>query len=152
MPWPVTLDLPTPEDVERLGAAIAPVLRVGDVVALHGPLGAGKTTLTRGLIRTLTSPDEEVPSPTFTLVQSYDGAGVTVAHFDLYRLKRPDEAEEIGLWEALQDGAAVIEWPARLEGSLPTDRLDVEIAFSPSGGRTVRLTGRGSWSSRDVGY
>ena len=77
------------------------------------------------LIRALTRPDEEVPSPTFTLVQFYEGAGCKVAHFDLYRLTRPDEAYEIGLDEALDDGAAVIEWPERLERppAAPTDSI-----------------------------
>jgi tRNA threonylcarbamoyladenosine biosynthesis protein TsaE len=140
----------------RLGAAIARVLAKGDAVCLSGPLGAGKSTLARALIRALTTPQEEVPSPTFTLVQSYegqspDGVSFALAHFDLYRLSDPSEAYEIGLDEALEEGAALIEWPERLEGRLPPDRLDIEIGFAGSGeadGRTARLTAYGAWQAR----
>jgi len=133
----------------RLGAAIALRLRVGEAVCLSGPLGAGKSTLARALVRALTTPDEEVPSPTFTLVQFYEGARLKIAHFDLYRLTAPEEAYEIGLDEALDDGAAVIEWPERLEGQLPEDRLDVEIALLEAG-RSVRLTPHGAWEGRRI--
>ena len=136
----------------RLGAAVAAELKPGDVVCLSGPLGAGKSTLARGLIPALTTADEEVPSPTFTLVQFYDGA-TPVAHFDLYRLTSPDEAFELGLDEALEDGAAVIEWPQRLEGRLPPDRLDIEIAFDETGeGRRARLTPHGAWEGRGIEF
>jgi tRNA threonylcarbamoyladenosine biosynthesis protein TsaE len=131
----------------RLGAAISRALRAGEAVCLSGPLGAGKSTLARALVRALTKPDEDVPSPTFTLVQFYEGAALKVAHFDLYRLTSPDEAYEIGLDEALDDGAAVIEWPERLAGQLPADRLDVEIAIDGAA-RRARLTPHGSWVGR----
>ena len=136
----------------RLGQAIAQALRPGEAVCLSGPLGAGKSTLARALVRALTTPDEDVPSPTFTLVQFYEGARLKVAHFDLYRLTSPDEAYEIGLDEALDEGAAVIEWPQRLEGALPRDRLDVEIALSEDDaeGRTARLTRHGAWEGREL--
>lgn len=138
------------QGLERLGAAIAVRLRIGEAVCLWGPLGAGKSTLARGLIRALTSPDEEAPSPTFTLVQSYEGR-LPIAHFDLYRLKRAEEAFELGLDEALDLGAAAIEWPERLDGALPADRLDVEIAIPDDGqGRLVRLVGHGAWAGRDL--
>jgi len=133
----------------RLGAAIARSLRAGESVCLSGPLGAGKSTLARALIRRLTTADEEVPSPTFTLVQFYEGSRLKVAHFDLYRLSNPDEAYEIGLDEALDDGAAVIEWPERLQGRLPPDRLDVEIALQGDG-REARLTPHGAWEGRRI--
>ncbi|THD58455.1 tRNA (adenosine(37)-N6)-threonylcarbamoyltransferase complex ATPase subunit type 1 TsaE [Phenylobacterium sp.] len=131
----------------RLGAAIALALRAGEAVCLSGPLGAGKSTLARALVRALTTPDEDVPSPTFTLVQFYEGAGLKVAHFDLYRLTSPGEAYELGLDEALDDGAAVIEWPERLAGQLPADRLDVEIAVDGDS-RRARLTPHGAWAGR----
>ena len=134
----------------RLGQAVAAQLRPGEAVCLTGPLGAGKSTLARALVRALTTPDEEVPSPTFTLVQFYEGARLAVAHFDLYRLSDPDEAYEIGLDEALDTGAAVIEWPERLEGRLPPDRLDIEIALAEDGGRTARLTPHGAWEGRGL--
>ena len=134
---------------EALGAALALDLRPGDAICLYGPLGAGKTTLARGLIRTLTGPDEEVPSPTFTLVQRYNGPDFPISHFDLYRLEQAGEADELGLDEALEDGAVLIEWPQRLGGRLPPDRLDVEIAFDAEG-RLARLTPHGAWKGRPL--
>ena len=135
----------------RLGAAIATALRPGEAVCLEGPLGAGKSTLARALVRALTTPGEDVPSPTFTLVQFYEGARLAVAHFDLYRLTSADEAYEIGLDEALEDGAAVIEWPERLEGRLPPDRLDIEISIDGAA-RRARLSGHGTWKGRELEF
>ena len=135
----------------RLGAAVAAALQEGDAVCLSGPLGAGKSTLARALVRALTTPEEEVPSPTFTLVQFYEGPRLKVAHFDLYRLSDPDEAYEIGLDEALEDGAVAIEWPERLHGRLPPNRLDIEIGLiDDAGGRRVRLTPHGAWEGRGI--
>ena len=140
----------------RLGVAIAALLQLGDAVCLYGPLGAGKSTLARALIRALTTAEEEAPSPTFTLVQFYEGPRLKVAHYDLYRLESAEEAYEIGLDEALDDGAAVIEWPERLAGALPPDRLDVEIApMSKTGeeaGRRARLTPHGAWEGRQLEF
>lgn len=145
------MNLPDEAATARLGQAIARVLRPGEAVCLSGPLGAGKSTLARALIRALTTPDEEAPSPTFTLVQFYEGKRLSVAHFDLYRLTDPNEAYEIGLDEALDTGAAVIEWPQRLEGNLPPDRLDVEIELTEDAGeRTARLTAHGAWEGRGL--
>jgi tRNA threonylcarbamoyladenosine biosynthesis protein TsaE len=143
------MTLPDEAATARLGAAIARALRAGEAVCLSGPLGAGKSTLARALVRALTRADEDVPSPTFTLAQFYEGPRLKVAHFDLYRLSNPDEAYEIGLDEALDDGAAVIEWPERLAGRLPPDRLDIEIAFDGAG-RSARLQGRGAWEGREL--
>ena len=147
--------LPDEAATTRLGAAVAGVLEPGEAVCLWGPLGAGKSTLARGLIRRLTRPDEEAPSPTFTLVQFYDAPGLRLAHFDLYRLTRPDEAYEIGLDEAMADGAAVIEWPERLEGRLPIDRLDIELEIVREGAedyRLARLTAHGAWEGRPIEF
>jgi tRNA threonylcarbamoyladenosine biosynthesis protein TsaE len=143
--------LPDAAATARLGAAIAAELRPGEAVCLSGPLGAGKSTLARALVRALTTPAEDVPSPTFTLVQFYEGPRLKVAHFDLYRLSNPDEAYEIGLDEALDDGAAVIEWPERLGGRLPSDRLDVEIGLLVAG-RSVRLIPHGAWRERGLEF
>lgn len=139
----------------RLGRSIAAGLQPGEAVCLSGPLGAGKSTLARALVRALTTPDEDVPSPTFTLVQFYEGPRLKVAHFDLYRLSNPDEAYEIGLDEALDEGAAIIEWPERLGGQLPADRLDVEIAVETGDGveaRVARLTPHGAWEGRELEF
>jgi len=138
------------EDAEattRLGQAIAPLLAPGDSLLLYGPLGMGKSTLARGLIRALTTPDEDVPSPTFTLVQFYE-SDPPVAHFDLYRLTRAEEAFEIGLDEALDEGCAVIEWPERLGEEpgrfLGADRLVIEIS-EHGDGRVATVSGVGRW-------
>src|ERR1700761_3182689 len=140
-------ELPDADATARLGAVIAAALKPGEAVCLTGPLGAGKSTLARGLVRALTRPDEDVPSPTFTIVQFYDGLRWPLAHFDLYRLERPEEAFEIGLDEALEDGAAVIEWPERLGGRLPADRLDIDIVMRGEG-RAARLCAHGAWEGR----
>jgi len=143
------LYLPDEEATARFGRAVAARLRRGDAVCLSGGLGAGKTSLARALIRSLTRADEEVPSPTFTLVQAYDGREFPLAHFDLYRLESAAEADELGLDEALDAGAAIIEWPERLGVNLPPDRLDVELAVRGEG-RVVRWTPHGSWTGREL--
>ena len=134
----------------RLGQALAGQLTVGEVVLLSGALGMGKSTLARGLIRALTRPDEDVPSPTFTLVQFYESEP-PVAHFDLYRLDDPREVDEIGLHEAIDDGVALIEWPERLgengAGALSPDRLSVTLETDGEG-RRARLSGHGAWAEK----
>jgi len=141
------------EATTRLGAAIAPRLSPGETVLLYGPLGMGKSTLARGLIRAKTRPDEDVPSPTFTLVQFYESTP-PVAHFDLYRLTRPEEAAEIGLDEALDEGCAVIEWPERLGDDpaawLGPDRLTVTLA-EQGDGRLATVSGVGAWEGEVKG-
>jgi tRNA threonylcarbamoyladenosine biosynthesis protein TsaE len=137
-----------------LGAAIAAELGAGDAVALWGDLGAGKTTLARAVLRAL-GVEEDVPSPTFTLVQFYAAPGLMLAHFDLYRITRPEEAHEIGLDQALDDGAVIIEWPERLAGHLPTDRLDIELSIIETGEgeqRAARLIANGSWEGRPIAF
>lgn len=138
------------EATTRLGAQIAPRLSPGEAVLLYGPLGMGKSTLARGLIRALTGPDEDVPSPTFTLVQFYR-SDPPVAHFDLYRLTRPGEAVEIGLDEALDEGCAVIEWPERLGEDPATwlgpDRLTIILTESGAG-RVATVSGAGAWEAK----
>jgi tRNA threonylcarbamoyladenosine biosynthesis protein TsaE len=146
------LDLPDEAATARLGVAVSRALRSGDLVCLSGPRGAGKSSLARALIRALTTPHEDVPSPTFTLVQFYE-APLPLAHFDLYRLSSPDEAFELGLDEALEEGAAVVEWPQRLGARLPEDRLDIELSFDDKGeGRRARLTPHGAWEGRGIEF
>jgi tRNA threonylcarbamoyladenosine biosynthesis protein TsaE len=148
---PETRALAGASDTEALGAAVARALEPGDAVLLWGTLGAGKTTLARGLIRALTRPDEEAPSPTFTLVQTYDGARFPVAHMDLYRLGGLEETWELGIDEALADGAVVIEWPERLEGRLPADRLDIRLRIEAEG-RAAELERHGRWKDRPIEF
>ena len=139
----------------RLGAAVARTLAAGEAVCLKGVLGAGKSTLARGLIRERTGSAEDVPSPTFTLVQFYEGQGLKLAHFDLYRLSNPGEADEIGLDEALDEGAAIIEWPERLGRHLPRDRLDIEMLIVGETGREsrlARLNPHGAWEGRPLEF
>ena len=146
----VVIPLPDAEATGALGARIAPLLASGDTVLLYGPLGMGKSTLARGLIRALTRPDEDVPSPTFTLVQFYETTP-PIAHFDLYRLNRPEEAFEIGLDEALDEGAALIEWPERLGDDpgrmLGPDRLIITLE-EDGPARLATVSGAGSWETK----
>jgi len=146
-----TVHLADEAATKDLGRALAATLLPGDALCLTGPLGAGKSTLARALIRALTTPDEEVPSPTFTLVQFYETAGFPLAHFDLYRLSDPDEAYEIGLDEALDGGVALIEWPQRLEGRLPANRLDIDIALDGDARRAV-ISAHGSFEGRSLEF
>jgi len=137
---------------EALARRVAGVARTGDVIALAGELGVGKTRFARAFVDALTGAREEVPSPTFTLVQTYDSSAATIWHFDLYRLTRADEAYELGLEEALSGGISLIEWPERAEGLLPEERLDVTLSFSATPeARSARLVGRGSWADRLAG-
>jgi tRNA threonylcarbamoyladenosine biosynthesis protein TsaE len=142
-------DIALPDAAATLafGRRLGGQLGRGDVVCLSGGLGAGKTTLARGAIEAWTGRPEEAPSPTYTLVQTYEGEKGELWHVDLYRLKRPEDAWELGLEDAFAEAACLIEWPERLEGQLPRDRLD--IALSPLGdGRSAALTAHGAWRSR----
>lgn len=134
-------------DTAALGAALALQARKGDIIALHGPLGAGKTTLARSFIRAFTGSDEEVVSPTFTLVQVYEAAAAHIWHFDLYRLDNPDDALELGFEEALAAGISLIEWPERLGALLPKKRLDVTLS-SVGDARHAQLSGDSAWAER----
>ncbi len=134
----------------ELGARLALFLKATDVIALSGDLGAGKTTLARAAIRSL-APEAgtfEVPSPTFTLVQSYDFTRVPVTHFDLYRIVNAEEIFELGFDEAVQAGAVFVEWPERMADLLPGDRLDIALSYDEESGRRAVLTGHGAWAER----
>jgi tRNA threonylcarbamoyladenosine biosynthesis protein TsaE len=146
----ITLDLADLEATARLAAALAPNLGAGDVVALEGTLGAGKTAFARALIRArLGDETVDVPSPTFTLVQLYDDrSGITLWHFDLYRLKDSDEVLELG-WDDSRDAVSLVEWPDRLGDLAPRDRLVVHLAPGEAdGARRATLIGHGDWARR----
>ena len=132
-PETLTIELEDEAATTRLGADLAAVARVGDVFALSGDLGAGKTTLARGFVRALAAdPALDVPSPTFTLVQSYPGR-IAVHHFDLYRLAAGSDLDELGFDEAVSDGVALVEWPERAAEFLPAARIRVELTHRGEG-------------------
>ncbi len=139
----------TEADTARLAAALAPGLRTGDVVALQGDLGAGKTAFARYLIRALTGEQTDVPSPTFNLVLVYDCPQAVVWHFDLYRLDNADEVFELGIEDAFAEGISLIEWPDRMDGSLPDTALMVDIrAGERDSQRTISVRGGAVWAER----
>ncbi|MFP4003899.1 MAG: tRNA (adenosine(37)-N6)-threonylcarbamoyltransferase complex ATPase subunit type 1 TsaE [Alphaproteobacteria bacterium] len=148
----LTLVLADEAATVRLARALAPHLKAGDLVTLAGDLGAGKTALARALVRALSrrGEGEEVPSPTFTLAQSYETPRLVLWHFDLYRLSGPDEVAELGFDDALQTGAALVEWPDRLGYLLPSDRLDVVLEFGGQAedARRAAITAHGDWGKR----
>jgi tRNA threonylcarbamoyl adenosine modification protein YjeE len=133
--------------LDILASRLALALKQGDVIALSGPLGAGKTTLARALVERLGG-EGEVPSPTFALMQHYETPRLVVTHCDFYRLE-PSELGELGLDDALAEGVVLVEWPERAGGWLPDDRLDIAIdeTATPHMRRLV-LTGHGSWEKR----
>ncbi len=129
---------------EALGQAVAAALRPGDAVLLEGPLGAGKTTLARALLRAACGdPALEVPSPSYALVQGYDSPLGPIAHFDLWRLDGPAALEELG-WEEARAGIVLVEWPERLGLLRPADALAVRLRVEGVG-RTAALSG---WAGR----
>ncbi|APL94167.1 tRNA (adenosine(37)-N6)-threonylcarbamoyltransferase complex ATPase subunit type 1 TsaE [Sphingobium indicum] len=131
------------------GRRLAAFVRIGDVIALEGGLGAGKTTLARGLLEGL-GLEGEAPSPSFAIVQPYDVPEVSlpVAHVDLYRLDGPEEAEELALDEYLTDSLLIVEWPDRLGEKAWPDALRFHIAIEPGGARRLTADVPGAWTER----
>ena len=145
--------LPDLAATASLARNLAGIARCGDVIALGGGLGAGKTAFARAFIEAVanqaSAPREEVPSPTFTLVQSYAFPRLTVHHFDLYRLARPEDSYELGIEDALVTGACLIEWPEMLGWLLPRERLDLVLQpASHPGARMAEITPHGDWVDR----
>lgn len=148
---PIMVELADESATAALAAKLAAAARRGDVVALKGALGSGKTVFARAFINARAAAPEEVPSPTFTLVQAYafGGGAVAVYHFDLFRIKNAEETRELGMEDAFADGISLIEWPERLNGRLPGDRLEITLDQGPTpDSRRAHLRGFGSWRRR----
>lgn len=136
-------------ETARFGVKIATIVQKSDVLCLIGPLGAGKTCFARGFVRSAgaAGADEEIPSPTFTLVQTYEAPAFTIWHFDFYRIESPEEVYELGIEEAFDTGVSLVEWPEKAPEVLSADRL--EISLVPEGdGRKVQLAGGHKWAKR----
>lgn len=139
------LTLPDEAATQTLARTLAERARPGDVLLLAGPLGAGKSTFARAFIRALANdPALTVPSPTFTLVQSYEAAGTIIWHYDLWRLSDHHGLEELG-WDEAQEGIVLVEWPERLGPLTPSHALHVTIAHGTTRGREVSLAGEQRW-------
>ncbi len=147
MEGPITVLLPDLAATERLAARLAPAARPGDALLLQGPLGAGKSAFARAFLRSLAGdPALEVPSPSFTLVQSYDlPGGVEAHHFDLYRLSGPADLTELG-WEEALRGIVLVEWPERLGAERPADALTVTLSHGK--GEEERVATLSGWPDR----
>lgn len=145
----MTIALTAAADTERLGREVGLLLRPGDAVALFGDLGAGKTTLARGMLRGLGFAGD-VASPTFPLVIAYEppDTRLPLAHVDLYRIENPEEIEELALDEARAAGAVVIEWPERMGPALWPDALRLRIAVGKGGGRALTAEVPPAWGER----
>jgi tRNA threonylcarbamoyladenosine biosynthesis protein TsaE len=142
------VDLPDENATLALAVRLAAVARPGDVIVLQGELGAGKTSFARAFIRARGG-DEAVPSPTFTLVQTYELPGGAIWHFDLYRLRAAEEAWELGIEDAFRDGISLIEWPERLGSLLPKRHLRVALDFAATpGARRAMFSGDSDWTAR----
>ena len=127
----------TETDTQNLGLRLSKIAQKGDVFALYGTLGMGKSVLSRAFIKSLTSADD-VPSPTFTLVQTYEADGFDIYHFDLYRLNDQDEVFELGLEDAIYSGVCLIEWPEKAGNWLPKDIFSIQITPEKDG-RTIKI-------------
>lgn len=134
------------EATARLGAALAAVTRPGEVIALSGPLGVGKTALARGFIAAL-GQDGEVPSPSFAIVQPYEELVPAVWHVDLFRIEEPGELEELGL-DSASDAVLLVEWPERASPSAWPDALRLTLDFADAGARRLTAKVPPSWEGR----
>ena len=133
----LSLFLPDDAATTRLGVVLANLVRPGDTLLLHGPIGAGKTHLARALIQARLGRLEDVPSPSFTLVQTYIADTAEIWHADLYRLSHPDEVYELGLSDAFATAICLIEWPDRLGKSAPANALNIALSSESEGRRAV---------------
>jgi len=117
------------DEMNKISASIAAISKVGQTITLSGELGVGKTTFARAFIKKLSPSVDNIPSPTFTLLQTYSSEVGEIWHFDLYRLKHSIEVIELGIEEAFSDGITLIEWPEIIESYLPSNRIDIKIIY-----------------------
>ena len=143
----VELYLSTEKETKKLGRALAHIAKKEDVFALFGTLGVGKSVLARSFIQELCDCGE-VPSPTFTLLQTYETPDFEIYHFDLYRLKSAEEIFEIGMEEALYEGVSLVEWPEKMGGYLPRDIFKIEISTAEKGRKVIISTTSADKNSR----
>jgi tRNA threonylcarbamoyladenosine biosynthesis protein TsaE len=136
------------DDTKSLARNLAKIARPQDVFCLDGALGSGKTAFSRFFIQACAGEEIEVPSPTFTLVQTYETAQGSLWHFDVYRLKDPEEIFEIGLEEAMAYGISLIEWAHKIEPYLPHNRLHLNFNINPAGERFLTISPHGVWKNR----
>jgi tRNA threonylcarbamoyladenosine biosynthesis protein TsaE len=134
--------LPDDAATTALGVLLASLLQAGDTVLLSGGIGAGKTHLARAFIRAKLGREEDVPSPTFTLVQTYEAEDGEIWHADLYRLSHPDEVLELGLESAFETAVCFIEWPDRLGDFIPSDALKIALSIKGDGREAAISGGR----------
>ena len=139
--------LPLESDTVALAMQVAPLLVPGDTLFLEGPIGAGKSAFARALIRARLGRMEDVPSPTFTLVQTYDHPDGDIWHCDLYRLTHADEVMELGLDDAFANAICLIEWPDRLGADTPVDALTLTFSVEHDG-HAVTITTPSAWANR----
>lgn len=132
-------------DTQKVGNLLAITLMPQDVITLRGDLGAGKTELARSIITSLIGKNETVPSPTFTIVQTYETSKGTLSHYDLYRLNSPEEAEELGLEETLFTQMVIIEWPEKLGPKKFHNNLDIEITLEDLEKHYFTFSGNSRW-------
>lgn len=142
-----TLDLPAADDTDFLGQTLARFAQAGDCILLRGQIGAGKSALARAFIRALLGEETEVPSPTFTLVQTYDHDETEIWHADLYRLGDPQEVVELGLTDAMTASICLIEWPELLGELTPDNALDIALDLKDEG-RAATITYGPDWVER----
>lgn len=127
------------QETIKIASDLAQTVEAGTVIALYGTLGAGKSAFCRGFIQSLCPAVNDVPSPTFTILQTYEADDFDIYHFDMYRLKKPEEAFELGIEDAFVEGVSLIEWPEKIGSLLPRNALKITISIQPNQSRLITI-------------